>query len=92
MGHATVVEQVRDLVRQQFLTLSIPTEAGIEETILIRDGFYCGRRFTVAQAHAIWFCEEDQLKLYGADGAVIVVLRNIQQRLLKLESSQRDAA
>ena len=92
MGHATVVEQVRELVRHQFQQLNISTEAGVEETILIRNGFYCGRRFTVAQAHAIWFCEEDQLKLYGPDGSVTAVLRNVQQRLLGRERPLSEAA
>lgn len=43
------------------------------ESILIRDGFYCGRRFQAAQHHAIWFMEEDQLKIHDTDGSVVAV-------------------
>jgi hypothetical protein len=81
MRHATVVEQVRNLVQQQFEALAVSTASGVEETILIRSGFYCGRRFAVEHAHALWFCEEDQLKFYGADGALIAVLQKVSQRL-----------
>lgn len=38
------------------------------ETILIRDGFYCGRRFSVGDHRAIWFLEEEVIKFFGTDG------------------------
>lgn len=48
------------------------------ESILIRDEFYCGRRFRAAAFHAIWFIEEDQLKIYHAGGSLAVVLSSDQ--------------
>ena len=86
MRHATVVQQVRDLVEQNFRSLGISVDSGIEETILVRNGFYCGRRFAADSAHAIWFCEEDQVKFYGSNGAVLRVLQKIG-RQLALETS-----
>ncbi len=47
----------------------------LQETILVRDGFYCGRRFQSEQVQAIWFIEEDQIKYYSADGGVVRVSR-----------------
>lgn len=41
------------------------------ESILIRDGFYCGRKFRFADYSAVWFAEEDQLKLYDPQGALL---------------------
>jgi len=38
------------------------------ETILIREGFYCGRRFACDSHRAIWFLEEQVIKFYGPDG------------------------
>jgi hypothetical protein len=38
------------------------------ESILIRDGFYCGHKFDVGDVHAVWFIEEDELKIFSADG------------------------
>jgi hypothetical protein len=77
-----VVEQVRQLVLQHCRQLGIPTADGLEETILIRNGFYCGRRFATSGAHAVWFCEENQLKFYGAHGKVLYVLQNVDQQLV----------
>ena len=52
-------------------------EATIErESILIRDGFFCGRRFQLGKFRAVWFIEEDQVKIYGADGSLVEVLES----------------
>lgn len=42
----------------------------LRETILIRNDFFCGRQFYLRNHHAIWFIEEDQLKIYGTDREV----------------------
>jgi hypothetical protein len=44
--------------------------AELEETILIRGGMYCGRRFTCPGGSAVWFVEENQVKYYDAEGQV----------------------
>ncbi|MCG8652422.1 MAG: hypothetical protein MI861_21455 [Pirellulales bacterium] len=44
------------------------------ESILIRDGFYCGRRFDLGAYRAVWFLEEDQLKIYARGGDLVCVL------------------
>ena len=44
------------------------------ESILIRDGFYCGRRFDLGSHRAIWFLEEDVLKIYSQEGELESVL------------------
>ena len=40
----------------------------IQETTLVRNGSYCGRRFTLAGFSLVWFQEEGQVKLYGPMG------------------------
>ena len=40
---------------------------------MIRDGFYCGRKMQAAHFHAVWFMEEDQLKVYERTGDVVAV-------------------
>lgn len=40
------------------------------ESILISDGCYCGRRFIFDPFSAIWFVEEDELKIFDEDGSV----------------------
>lgn len=46
----------------------------IRESILIRNEFYCGRRFHTADYHAVWFIEEDELKIYRNGGELEAVL------------------
>ena len=46
----------------------------LSESILIRDGFYCGRRFELGSHRAVWFLEEDVLKIYSRQGELQCVL------------------
>ena len=62
--------EVREHVHQVFLQHGVDKDALIEEAILIRDGFYCGRRYECESLQAIWFVEEDQLKIYNEQGVV----------------------
>jgi hypothetical protein len=92
MPQVSVVEQVRQLVRETLSSLKLSTAEGLEETILIRNGFYCGRRFAADRGHAIWFCEENQLKFYGASGAVVHVIPQLDRRLAADASPLADVA
>ena len=42
----------------------------LSETMLIRNGYFCGRRFRFQLYHAVWFIEEDEVKILGPDGAI----------------------
>jgi hypothetical protein len=44
------------------------------EAMLIRDGFFCGRRFRFQNYHAVWFLEEDELKIRDLQGNAVVLL------------------
>jgi hypothetical protein len=77
MTIVNLVQLIRDRVHHVFLEQGIPHDAEIRETILVRDGCYCGRRFECDGGHALWFCEENQLKFYGSDGRLNLVLRNL---------------
>jgi len=39
----------------------------------MHDGHYCGRRFEAEGAHAVWFLEENQIKVVGNDGRTKVL-------------------
>jgi hypothetical protein len=43
----------------------------IQETILIRQGCYCGRKISGAGHSAIWFVEESQVKLQDPEGQLL---------------------
>lgn len=51
-----------------------PSDAILSESILIREGFYCGRRFNLGSHRAVWFLEEDELKIYTQGGDLECVL------------------
>jgi hypothetical protein len=73
MQNARLTDQVRQTIRRTLAEFGAPTDAEMRETILIRDGLYCGRRFDCDGMQAIWFIEEDELKFYGLDGTVALV-------------------
>jgi hypothetical protein len=77
MQHSQLTESVRQLVGQAFAELGSQSPDW-RETILIRDGSYCGRRFEGDAGAAIWFVEEDQIKIYRQDGAVARVISPVE--------------
>ena len=62
MHHAQLLERVREMVRSQFAQLGVQCFDDFCETILVRDGFYCGRCFTCGDHKAVWFIEEQVIK------------------------------
>ena len=45
----------------------------ISESLVIRHESYCGRRFRADGFQAVWFIEEDQIKIYDRAGNVVRV-------------------
>jgi hypothetical protein len=82
MPHPHSTEAVRRRVAHTFAELGL---AGTElsESILIRGGAYCGRRFDAGRGHAIWFVEEDQVKFYDDAGCLAAVISIAESRQLQ---------
>jgi hypothetical protein len=70
MTNSQRIEKVRHTLQRWYEAEHEPTELQFEESILIRDGFYCGRRFRFGPYSAIWFIEENQLKIFDERGAL----------------------
>lgn len=68
MPHATLLGLIRQHVHDVFSKRCTDSPDEVCETILIRDGFYCGRRFSLGRLRAVWFLEEQVVKFYGEDG------------------------
>ncbi len=49
---------------------NVDANASILETTLIRNGSYCGRRFSLAGFSLVWFQEEGQVKFYSPLGTL----------------------
>ncbi len=75
--NVTPVDAVRknfcEIVRRRtgMITSSTTVESGMLETTLIRNGSYCGRRFSLHGYSLIWFIDEQQIKLYAQDGSLL---------------------
>jgi len=74
MSHAQLTESVRRLVGETFARLCMDGAQEVRESIMIRQGAYCGRRFETADGYAIWFVEEGQIKVFRASGRMVEVL------------------
>lgn len=64
MHHAQRIDEIRRLVTDTFSRMDVREPDQFRESILIRNGSYCGRRFEADGASAIWFLEEDEVKFY----------------------------
>lgn len=65
MSHALRIAEVRQQVSETFAHMQVPQPDQFRESILLRGGAYCGRRFEADGAYAIWFLEEDEVKYYA---------------------------
>lgn len=72
MQHAQLLERVRQMVKEKFTEQGIASLDDFCETILVRDGHYCGRCFTSGDLRAIWFIEEGVLKCSCRASGVIL--------------------
>ncbi len=80
-------DQIRRFVISELQRHGATPDVGLRETLLIRHGAYCGHRFRHGEFEAVWFVEEDQIKLFAPDHSLIAVLRPSQ-----LEPLNRQAA
>jgi len=87
MHHAQLLELVRQIVRETFASHGTDSLDDWCETILIRDGYYCGRRFTCGDLRAIWFIEENSLKIFSQEVGLLC-----SQSVAEVESTRTVAA
>ena len=71
------IERTREYIQQVFSELDSDSTS-LCETVLIRDGLYCGHRFSNERLSAVWFFEEDEIKFYDAN-----------RNLLRVEARER---
>lgn len=66
--------EIRKLVLQQFQEIRPQCDGIDDEALLIRDGQYCGHRYHAQDLMAVWFFEEDEIKVHNRDGHLIRVV------------------
>ena len=60
------VQRARQFAETAFANMKV-TEP-LNETALVRDGAYCGHRFMAGKFQAVWFFEENEIKIYDDKG------------------------
>lgn len=78
--------QVRQLLLRQVEARGLAPATLIGETVLIRDGFYVGRRFVFEGLEATWLLDSAQISLRSDEEGVLAPVD------LPAFSSQRPAA
>ena len=68
MDHSQQLDIVRRVVRRSLEANGLQAANETCETILVREGYYCGRRFHCGGHRAVWFLEEQVVKFYDSDG------------------------
>ncbi len=68
-------DQIRQFVMSQLERYGAARDASLRETLLMRQGAYCGHRFRHDGFEAVWFVEEDQIKLYAPDHSLIATYK-----------------
>ena len=89
MDYVQRLDQIRSLIRQTFTEFGGVLERMPREAMLIRDGFFCGRRFEADGMQAVWFNEENEIKFFDRSGAIVRVVALTTDNL---PSEQRKAA
>jgi hypothetical protein len=67
MSHPNA-QRVRELVLRTVPDFGIHDTALCGETLLLRDGYYCGRSFKFEGLRAIWLTDANQVKFYSDAG------------------------
>lgn len=62
---------VREKLTSWLATQGYDSSRNLQESLLIKDGFYCGRRFRILGFSAVWFAEEDELKVFDDHGTLL---------------------
>jgi hypothetical protein len=79
------VDRVRKAVNGRLAQMSGSEPNSVYETILIRNGLFCGRKFQWQGYEVVWFMEEDEIKFFSPCGnlltaeSIIPFLENYQQ-------------
>lgn len=71
MSSYTPVEKIRLVIAEQLDYLGCQAASSMAESILIRNGLFCGRKFQSAGYEVVWFIEEDELKFFSPAGELL---------------------
>jgi hypothetical protein len=71
MTLSTPSERMRRAIEGELYAMGVPAPVEFNETLLIRNGMFCGRKYQANGHLIVWFIEEDQLKIFGPSGDLL---------------------
>jgi len=71
MNHAQLTLHVRQVAHQALHRHGASADVEPNESFLIQDGYYFGRRFTCDNLQAIWLLEDNRIRLSDEEGNVL---------------------
>lgn len=80
MSTLPTADSVRDIIQRTFRKFGADSQQALLETILIRDGHFCGRRYSHEDRSAVWFVEENEIKFYDFNGSVVKTISATSHR------------
>lgn len=78
MSVTSPIERMREAISHQLHALGAQEINSIHETLLIRNGLFCGRKFECNGHTVIWFVEEDQVKFFSPCGELLKTTSAVQ--------------
>lgn len=73
MQREPVMQRIRAGIVRVLRDLGYDAPEPLQETLLLQNGHYCGRRFRRDGVSAVWFHEEGEVKFYAVDGSLLAV-------------------
>ncbi len=66
-----MLAKIRSSIASELLALGAGDVSDLRETLLIRDGLFCGRKFQCHGYSVVWFMEENEIKFFGPTGQLL---------------------
>lgn len=82
-----MLDKIRSAIASELVALGAGDVSDLRETILIRDGLFCGRKFLSAGFTVVWFMEENEIKFFSPAGQLLIA--TTAQRCLATDGSSQ---
>jgi hypothetical protein len=87
MSHAQALAAVRGHVAEAFHQHRLADGSEPRESILLKSGIYCGRRFEVGTGFAMWNYESDELKVYTINGKLLEIVAGASMERVEMRKA-----
>ncbi len=67
-----MLERIREAIASELVRLGATDVSDMRETLLIRNGLFCGRKYQCLGFHVVWFMEENEIKFFGPTGQLLM--------------------